>query len=368
MRDTERHYEGGLPNPETMGIDPNQASAFRWSDSGALDRVSEVLGRPTRCLDEDGFQREVIAAAVGAPGELAWVESRAKGTAEAMDVSFQLFARRGGEQLLKWEVETYNPYFGCIPGHLSWWGERILFVYREKHRTVAASVPLTGEASLHLMDDEWEIEGNLLICPDEDLVEVRLLPHLTRGHPIPNEFFLQPPKAEELALVEDREGFQRDLAEWLFPLTKPTDLETGLLIGSLAYSFWDSGQPLRAVYRGGGHRRWESPRWLPFYWALSLSGDERSQFVGYLSSMFRGWARKSGDALYCAVRIVGRRLDALAKAAEAKHLPPGTHDFFWNEWSLELFERDLDLFPAGFREAYWALEPDRERWTALACQ
>lgn len=150
--------------------------------------VAELLGRSLRQLDETGYEREITAGCIHpTKGWPAWVESKCKELQGGMwDVEYRLKALLDARVVIDWAVETYNPFFGCRVGHLAWHGDRVVVVYREKHRTYAVSFPPEGTKTLVEVADEWMILGEMLTHAGEqpDLVQRLTVPDLRPLSPI----------------------------------------------------------------------------------------------------------------------------------------------------------------------------------------
>jgi hypothetical protein len=185
-------YPRGFPNPDKMGFFAvSQLTASGIDQSDAIALASRLLNRPAVFTDEKGYEHEIVGAAVEENGSrIAWVEGRSKQMKpDLMDVEFRLRAQVAGQEVLSWEIATYNPYFGCQVGYIGWWGDQVILVYREKHATLVACAPLKGNASLFPIYDEWSHAKNVIYYRSEepDLVEVLFLPELVGGLPVSAE-------------------------------------------------------------------------------------------------------------------------------------------------------------------------------------
>ena len=58
-----------------------------------------------------------------------------------------------------WEPETYNPYFGCDTRFLEWYGDAVVFIYREKHSTYVARVSFDQHPAYYQIEDDWILNG-----------------------------------------------------------------------------------------------------------------------------------------------------------------------------------------------------------------
>ncbi|MCA9692717.1 MAG: hypothetical protein KC636_24165 [Myxococcales bacterium] len=148
------HYPAGIPNPATLGFIPISMIGRPLTPAfPELPAVAERLGRAVRETDDDGFERELLAAAIHPDGVYyAWVESRCKVNGTFVDIDFQICTAGPAGEEYRRSIETYNPYFGCDVQHFAWHGDRLIAIYREKHRTYAFRLSLGAE----LDDDGWD--------------------------------------------------------------------------------------------------------------------------------------------------------------------------------------------------------------------
>jgi uncharacterized protein (TIGR02996 family) len=128
-------------------------------DPRRAEQVANVLGRPVRYVDSEGYEREIVAAAIGGLTHVAaYVESRSRRRGDVQDISYHLRIR-GGEREAAWVVESYNPYFGCNVGFLEWYGAVVLVIYREKHKTYVCRFGLDAPAEYRAIKDDWVLDG-----------------------------------------------------------------------------------------------------------------------------------------------------------------------------------------------------------------
>lgn len=139
---------------ESSGSDPDQAHT---------EAAARLLGHAVRFVDDEGYQTEIFAAAVNEQsGAVAFFESRAKQLKKKVDVTIALHIKRRDGREVRWEIVTYNPYFGCDVRFMEWIGETILAIYREKHRTYVCRVGVDFPALCKEIGDYWIINGSVL--------------------------------------------------------------------------------------------------------------------------------------------------------------------------------------------------------------
>src|SRR5436309_1563932 len=105
--DTDWLYSGGISNTGfvfgvSSGSDP---------DPQRVEAASRMLGRAARIVDEDGYQREMFAAATDEQaGVVAYVESRAKQLSARVDIAIHLHVQSSDGRKVSWEIASYNPF------------------------------------------------------------------------------------------------------------------------------------------------------------------------------------------------------------------------------------------------------------------
>jgi hypothetical protein len=364
-------YPQGVPNPRKLGFIPCWTMTCRLVDQSArIEAVSRALGRPAKLVDPEGYEQEIVAGAIDPVDgrRLAWVECRCKDLGRYVDIGFRLRASVDGRVVIDREVETYNPYFGCHVNFMEWFPEHVVLIYREKHLTLLCAVSLQNQQALVPLDDVWTVAGGVALhrSRQPDLLELVSVPGLDPLTPLPPALvFPGPdqgdpptlPAPRQLAFPSDPAGFQAALRQRLFG-PNPPQPAADLLVGALAFPFWLAPRPKQATYPGKS-LRWNSPRFLPFYWHQTLAEPERQAFRALLDQVARTPAeaiRPEWDALGCgseaAATYLAGQAAALAAICRAGALPPDESCYFWVDWSRQAFRADLHLFPPGFQAVY----------------
>lgn len=186
-------YPNGIPDPERVGFIQVNALGHGGDFEAAIATVCQRLKRELHFVDEKGYEQEVTAASVDqAHRRMAWVECHSKEskTAHYVDVAFDLKVQVAERLVVDWEIETYNPYFGCQIELFVWTPEHLVVIYHEKHDTFACSFAVTpneGERTpiglplaRHEIADEWMVKDDVVLYRSEtvDKVARRQLPQL----------------------------------------------------------------------------------------------------------------------------------------------------------------------------------------------
>jgi uncharacterized protein (TIGR02996 family) len=132
-------------------------------DPRRAELAAGVLGRPVQYVDQQGYERHIVAAAThGLTGALAYVERRSRQRWRYLDIHFHLRVRDLSGAEAAWEVQSYNPYFGCDVRFLEWFGHVALVIYREKHRMYVGRFGLDAPAEFKAVEDDWVLDGRHL--------------------------------------------------------------------------------------------------------------------------------------------------------------------------------------------------------------
>jgi hypothetical protein len=335
-------------------------------DEQAIAAACARLDRPACWTAADGHEHAIVGAAVDG-GRVAWVEKRAHTTAGGWeDVDYFLYLCAGDELLREWTVETYNPYFGCEVGHLRWWGDEVVMIYGEKHRTIACALGPSGPPRMRVLSYSWQVLGAVALYASEarGLVERASLPGFERRAPLPCAVAAERMSAGTYDTGPPIAGLAALLPEIAAGLPAAARPFAELLAGALAYRFWDAWPPVVDGYQQAYEQgRWNTPCWLPFYQYCASDPDERRTLLAALDAAAGRPPTDSADAAELACRHIADRCRELAAACRAERLP--VTDYFWVEWSQAEFADALALFPAGMWAAWQALRPRAREFDAL---
>ena len=193
MEDADRLFVHGRANPIKFGW-PIRSSAGETPDTERIADVAQLLGRPVSLVDADGYECELIGAAVGPNKQFAFVESRAKdvefnrygANQRHIDISIRVhLVDESGERRFA-EIESYNPFFGCDVRFFEWVGSMSVLIYREKHWTFAYCLGDVWPPRFVKIEDVWIINGDTFgyIGYKEEAVRRLRFPELDPLEPI----------------------------------------------------------------------------------------------------------------------------------------------------------------------------------------
>lgn len=129
-----------------------------------IARAANLLGREPFFVDDQGFERELIAAAVHPAGQrIAYVESRAKVERQFVDITIKIHYVDSDGKSSSVDIESYNPFFGCDVGLLEWVNDDIaLLIYSEKHWTFAYRIGDRWPPQFVKIVERWQVRDDVL--------------------------------------------------------------------------------------------------------------------------------------------------------------------------------------------------------------
>lgn len=156
-----------------------------------INKAAAILGTPVKLIDAQGYEQEIIAAAVeGGNGKIAYVRCRAKEVwPQHVDIHFHVHLRRADGAERSWPIKSYNPYFGCDVGLMEWMDDTVILIYREKHDTYICKLAPKEAPVFKEIADDWVINHRVIgYWSWADSAVSRLsLPDLTPLAPITEE-------------------------------------------------------------------------------------------------------------------------------------------------------------------------------------
>jgi hypothetical protein len=130
-------------------------------DQGRIEEAATALGRPVRFKDDEGYEREIVAAVAHPLGEaVAYVECQSQWRGDFQDINYYLrVLDRAGRESAS-EIATYNPFFGCGVQFLDWFGNVALGIYREKHQIIVCRFGLGVSTTFKPIErSSWILDG-----------------------------------------------------------------------------------------------------------------------------------------------------------------------------------------------------------------
>lgn len=162
-----------------------------------IEEAARAIGLPEKRTDYDGYEFSIIDAATnGLTGSIAYLESRSKWVGQLHDIHYYLNLRDAAGRTAQWEPHTYNPYFGCRPQFLEWYGDVVVFIYEEKHDTYVARIGFDVPPKYREIEYRWIIDGREIVYRKWRAT------HLER---------LSIPDLETLPTLSESEAAERDL-------------------------------------------------------------------------------------------------------------------------------------------------------------
>ncbi|HEU0015442.1 MAG TPA: hypothetical protein VFQ45_17260 [Longimicrobium sp.] len=157
-----------LPELERLGIFTGTVIDWEPEFAEFAAKLRGLAGAPEPYVDDEGAEWQVVAHVVDdAARRAAWVEWRWK-EGRVVDTHYRLKARDDRSLVVRWEVATYNPYFGCRVKHLGWVGDAVVMVYEDKHDTYAAAAGRGLPIRRSLISPDWALDGATLAWRDAD--------------------------------------------------------------------------------------------------------------------------------------------------------------------------------------------------------
>jgi len=171
-----------MPKENRLGFFTDSALDLGPEYAEVVAMLNELVAADEPYADEDGYQWQIIAHEIDAEHQrVAWVEWREKDSGRITHDNYYLKARDDAGSLLMWEIETYNPYFGCSVRFLHWVEDAVVIIYEDKHDTYAASLKTGADIRRIEIPHEWNVDRKVLAYHSKTGEEIKLrLPALER--------------------------------------------------------------------------------------------------------------------------------------------------------------------------------------------
>ena len=161
IRDRMRELQARLPSwwLAVLGF----RATRRRPDPENIDEAARLLERPAKYTDPDGYEMRIDAAVFsGLTGAVASLEARSKYVGAFHDIRYDLRLRDAAGRAAECVPYTYNPYFGCRPEFMEWYGDAVLMIYGEKHGTYALRFGFDGPPVSRKVSHRWLLDGHEL--------------------------------------------------------------------------------------------------------------------------------------------------------------------------------------------------------------
>jgi len=170
MKNDDRLFTDGIPNPDKFGFWSLRSSAGEPPDSQRIEEIASKLGRERFYVDDSNYECELIGACENLAGDIAYVESRTGDGGHSehgfgqrfIDVSIKIHLKRKSGETESVDIESYNPFFGCDVRLFEPDGTSFVLIYREKHWTFAYRFGDAWPPKFVKIEDRWIINNNVL--------------------------------------------------------------------------------------------------------------------------------------------------------------------------------------------------------------
>lgn len=181
--ESDRTFIGGNRNPWKYGMSLRASNAI-GPNPDEISLAARLLGREPFFTDAEGFECEIIAAAVHPDGKrIVYVQSRAKQGKQFVDITIKIHYVDNNGKTSAVDIESYNPFFGCDVGMLQWVNDEVaLLVYSEKHWTFAYRIGDKWPPQFAKIEERWAVKDDVLsfMAYKADLVQRIRIPSLER--------------------------------------------------------------------------------------------------------------------------------------------------------------------------------------------
>lgn len=135
----------------------------REPNRGRIEEAARLLNRPVTFTNDASYEVTICAAATsGLTGALAYLEVRQQQRGGFHDITYTLRLRAADGREAAGEPYTYNPFFGCRPHFLEWYGDTALMIYDEKHSLCVCRLGFDSPIDSHKLMPSyglWALDG-----------------------------------------------------------------------------------------------------------------------------------------------------------------------------------------------------------------
>jgi len=139
-------------------------------------KLQELADAGEGFTDDEGYVWLITAYSIDDDHRrVAWVEWRDRDRGRIVNDNYYLKARDESGALFLWEIETYNPYFGCSVRFLNWIDDAVVLIYEDKHDTFVAVMRKDQDVQRVEITDDWAVQGDVLTYGTASPDEIRRL-------------------------------------------------------------------------------------------------------------------------------------------------------------------------------------------------
>ncbi len=152
-----------MPSEHRLGFFTESSLDLKPAYDDVIAMLNACVAADEPYVDDEGYVWQILNHTIDDEHRrVAWVEWREKERGSITCDNYYLKARDGIGSLLLWEIETYNPYFGCRVHFLQWIEDAVILIYADKHDTYAVRLQQGSEARRVEIAHAWTIQGNVL--------------------------------------------------------------------------------------------------------------------------------------------------------------------------------------------------------------
>lgn len=148
-----------MPLENRLGFFTTSALDLSPDFESALTMLKQLADPQKPAFEDELEYRWLITASSLDPEQqrLLWVEWRTKDQGHLGFDNYYLKARDREGALRLWEIETYNPYFGCQVHYLGWAENSAILIYEDKHACFVACLDPENQVRRLEIGPEWQL-------------------------------------------------------------------------------------------------------------------------------------------------------------------------------------------------------------------
>lgn len=129
----------------------------------AIVEVAQRLRRPVEYIDSTGYACKIFGALTSSDSQsFLYVEVRAKQFGPRFDISVKIHFHDTSGRERSVDIETHNPFFGCIVHSFKWIDGRAILIYSEKHHTYICTFGNSWPPRFVTIDELWDFKDGVV--------------------------------------------------------------------------------------------------------------------------------------------------------------------------------------------------------------